>query len=204
MHPLFKRSNLNDFAFKIRLDDLENNSTNKSLEDQILFFFKESGAVVLYGGYGEKRSFYQSSVLFNNERENRNIHMGVDYWTKAGTDVYLPLDAKLISAQDNIGYLNYGPTLIFQLENPYKQAHYLLIGHLSRSSLSALTHHSYPAGIKIGQVGKPTENGQWPPHLHIQLISDLLGNEGDFPGLCESDQWSSFQTNCPEPEFKIF
>ncbi len=204
MHSIFKRSNINDFAFKIKLDDEDNSSSNDTLEKRINALFKETGASVLYGGYGEKRSFYQSSTLFKNDKENRNIHMGIDYWTQAGTDIFLPMDAKLIYVKDNVGYLNYGPTLIFQLHDAYKNAHFLLMGHLSRSSLTIINNRFYPAGSYIGQVGPTSENGQWPPHLHVQLISDLMGKEGDFPGLCAENRWHEFQNICPEPEFSIF
>jgi len=37
-------------------------------------------------------------------------------------------------------------------------------------------------GERIGRIGDSDVNGGWPPHLHLQIIGDLLGMEGDFPG----------------------
>ena len=43
------------------------------------------------------------------------------------------------------------------------------------------------------------ENGDWPPHLHVQILTDLLGFEGQFPGVAlprEQSVWASFS---PDP-----
>ena len=38
------------------------------------------------------------------------------------------------------------------------------------------------AGDIFAEFGIPAENGHWPPHLHFQLIADLQGWKGDYPG----------------------
>ncbi|MBL8965238.1 MAG: MCP four helix bundle domain-containing protein, partial [Phycisphaerae bacterium] len=37
-------------------------------------------------------------------------------------------------------------------------------------------------GQCFAHFGKPAENGNWPPHLHFQVIADLEFKEGDYPG----------------------
>ena len=37
----------------------------------------------------------------------------------------------------------------------------------------------------IARIGTTAENGGWPPHLHFQLITDLLDRHGDFPGVAD-------------------
>src|SRR3970040_225996 len=47
---------------------------------------QKNNAKVAFGGYNEERNLYKSSQLFNeNEKEERNINIGMDLWIKAGT-----------------------------------------------------------------------------------------------------------------------
>jgi hypothetical protein len=55
------------------------------------------------------------------------------------------------------------------------------------------------AGKIIAQVGPYPENGDWPPHLHVQLMTDMLGRKGDFPGVCSVTDREHFLTICPNP-----
>ncbi|SHM60088.1 Peptidase family M23 [Cyclobacterium lianum] len=152
------------------------------------------------GGYGENRSIYQRSPVFAQaDAGYRNIHLGVDIWSEAGTAVYSPLEGRLHSYNDNEGFGNYGPTLI--MEHHLKdETIYALYGHLSRKDLNQL----YPgkvflAGERIGHLGKVMENGHWPPHLHFQLIRDLANWQGDYPGVCEEKDIEKYLNNCPDP-----
>jgi len=43
------------------------------------------------------------------------------------------------------------------------------------------------------------ENGKSPPHLHFQLILDLLGYEGTFPGVVEYRYRRIWKKICPDP-----
>jgi hypothetical protein len=175
-----------------------------NLSERITACFRSLEADLLYGGYLEKRNFYQSSILFKNDQTNRNIHLGIDYWVSEGTSVYLPCDAELICAFDNSGYLNYGPTLIFKLYTSCKSASYLLFGHMQRKALSKLKiNSSYAAGTCIGAIGERNENGEWPPHLHLQLFTAKSLTICDFPGLCSEDEITYYQSICPKPEFII-
>jgi peptidoglycan LD-endopeptidase LytH len=42
-------------------------------------------------------------------------------------------------------------------------------------------------------------NGDWPPHLHFQLITDMMGNTGDFPGVCLPEEKQAYKVLCPDP-----
>jgi 4-aminobutyrate aminotransferase-like enzyme len=56
------------------------------------------------------------------------------------------------------------------------------------------------AGQEIAKIGPAPENGNWPPHLHFQVMLDMLGKVGDFPGVAfdhEIDVWKSI---CPDPK----
>lgn len=161
-----------------------------------------AGAIAATGGYNEDRIIYTRSRHFSGE-EPRSVHLGADIWTGAGTEIFAPVPGRVHSFQDNARFGDYGPTLILehQLTNfPF----YTLYGHLSHHSLSL----HYPgkeiaAGDRIGWIGPYPENGDWPPHLHFQVISDLLGHTGDFPGVAAPGDREKYLTICPDPAFLL-
>ncbi|MEO6446181.1 MAG: aminotransferase class III-fold pyridoxal phosphate-dependent enzyme, partial [Gemmatimonadaceae bacterium] len=46
-------------------------------------------------------------------------------------------------------------------------------------------------------------NGGWPPHLHFQVICDLLGREGDFPGVARARERAVWLSLCPDPALMV-
>ena len=54
-------------------------------------------------------------------------------------------------------------------------------------------------GEKIGAIGDYPINGDWPPHLHFQLITDLLGDCGGFNGVGAPSQRAIWLSLCPDP-----
>jgi murein DD-endopeptidase MepM/ murein hydrolase activator NlpD len=77
---------------------------------------------------------------------------------------------------------------------------YSLYGHLENKDLVQL---EVGAPITRGQLlchlGEPHENGGWPPHLHFQLIRDMQGFQGDYPGVCSLRDINFYANNCPDP-----
>lgn len=156
------------------------------------------GSKIGFGGYLEHRHIYQSHENFATDSAAfRNIHLGIDFWTSAGTAVHAPMDGEVHSFQINEGSGNYGPTII--LFHP-KEKIYSLYGHLQSSDLN---HLEIGKPIFTGQIfchlGKPNENGGWPPHLHFQLIRDMQGFHGDYPGVCSQKDVTMYMQNCPDP-----
>lgn len=160
---------------------------------------KNSGCKFGIGGYGENRIIYRRSNLFENNIEPRSIHLGIDVWMPTETPIYSPLPAKVHSFKDNNNFGDYGPTII--LEHFLNGANFFtLYGHLSRSSLKNLKEGMIiKKGQKIATLGNYDENGQWPPHLHFQIISNLLGKSGDFPGVATISEKKFYLTLCPDP-----
>jgi murein DD-endopeptidase MepM/ murein hydrolase activator NlpD len=152
------------------------------------------------GGYLEKRAIYRRSQVFATTVSNfRNMHLGVDIWATAGSPVYAPLGGKIHSFQDNQGFGNYGPTLILAHELGEKTM-YTLYGHLSSASLSQFeVGREVSAGERICEIGSFPENGDWPPHLHFQLIRDLGNFCGDYPGVAAEKELEYYRQNCPNP-----
>lgn len=168
-----------------------------------LFVFQQlssDGKIFGHGGYLEKRDIYRRSEVFATAQEDfRNIHLGIDIWTAAGSPVFAPLDGKVHSFQDNEGFGNYGPTIILehQVEG---QLFYSLYGHLRQVDLRGLeVEQVIRAGEIFCRVGTYPENGDWPPHLHFQLIWDLGEYWGDYPGVAAEKDLDYYRQNCPDP-----
>ena len=151
------------------------------------------------GGYLENRIIYLRSAHFDDTTEPRSLHLGLDVWVPADTPVAAPLPAVVHSLADNHHFGDYGPTVILahELEGT---TFYSLYGHLTRTDLPALRPGQVLArGEIFAHVGPYPENGDWPPHLHFQLIIDMQGRWGDFPGVVppsERDYWAKL---CPDP-----
>lgn len=154
------------------------------------------------GGYEEERSLYSRSTLFTDE-EPRTIHLGVDIWMKAGTSVYSPLDATVHSFANHRVHGDYGPVIILQHEIE-DQVFYTLYGHLSTMSLHGLYEGKLiKKGEQFASLGAYHENFHWPPHLHFQLIRDMEGYKGDYPGVCKASEKERYLENCPDPEILL-
>jgi len=152
------------------------------------------------GGYMENRNIYAHSPLFNEGPVPRRHHLGVDIWGKADIPIYSPLKGKVHSFQDNNNLGDYGPTIILEHELNGQKLH-SLYGHLSRKSLEWLSvGMPVEAGQQIATLGHTGENGNWPPHLHFQLIFDMEGKQGDYPGVCSLDEKEKYRKNIPDPQ----
>jgi len=152
------------------------------------------------GGYMEHRTLYARSAHFDTAGEPRRLHLGVDIWAQAGTAVYAPLAATIHSFQDNNNFGDYGPTIILAHQLDGLEL-YSLYGHLSRKSLQGLVvGQQVEVSQQIGVFGDMNENGQWPPHLHFQLILDLEGCLGDYPGVGQYSKKDKYLKNIPDPD----
>lgn len=155
------------------------------------------------GGYAENRIIYRKSEHFNTEEEPRTIHLGVDIWASAETPFYTPIDGKVNSFANNNNYGDYGPTIILEhvLES---KTFYTLYGHLSLQSIDNLfVGKKFNAGTLLGFIGNFPDNGDWPPHLHFQIIDEIGNFLGDYPGVCKLSECEFYLKNCPDPDLAL-
>ncbi|RZM20311.1 MAG: peptidase M23, partial [Pedobacter sp.] len=97
-------------------------------------------------------------------------------------------------------YGDYGATIILKYRIGGLTFH-ALYGHLNLESLEDLVVGQFiPSGKQIALFGNKNENGHWPPHLHFQLIYDMEGMMGDYPGVCQFSKRDVYLANCPDPE----
>ncbi len=171
-------------------------------EATIVRLLAEAGASVGLGGYGEVRPFYTTDA-YRVERNNgpawRTVHLGLDIWVPAGTTVFAPLDATVYSVRDNAGDRNYGPTVILQHRPSDGPEFYTLYGHLGGECLRLRAGDKVGKGAPFATVGSRPGNGNWPPHLHYQVMLDPLGSTGDFPGVAFPETREVWLGLCPDP-----
>jgi murein DD-endopeptidase MepM/ murein hydrolase activator NlpD len=152
------------------------------------------------GGYNEDRTGYTSSLFAPGGEEPRTVHIGLDVFAPAGTEVFAPLAGHIHSFADNARFEDYGPTIILTHEPEPGVIFHTLYGHLSRESLEGLAEGApVDAGQRIATLGDRTVNGGWPPHLHFQITLDMLGLKGDFPGVCRRSERERWLALCPDP-----
>ena len=165
---------------------------------------QRAGARYAAGGYGENRTLYQMSPVFASaDAEPRTLHLGIDLWLEAGTAVHAVLPGTVHSTQDNAAFGDYGPTLI--LEHQVDDTRFFtLYGHLAKPSLQQTRPgQRIEAGALLGWLGEPHENVGWPAHLHFQVIGDLGGRSGDYPGVCRPSEAPAWLANCPDPNLLL-
>lgn len=167
---------------------------------------RKQGKQVAYGGYNEHRGLYKRSGLFSAAEDEdliRNIHIGLDIWAPAGTAVLAVMDGRIHSFKDNDNFGDYGPTII--LEHQAKdQIFYTLYGHLQKSSLEGLkVGQEVRQAEQIAALGDPSENGNYAPHLHFQIILDMEDKKGDYPGVANKKDLAHYLQNCPDPDLLL-
>ena len=168
-------------------------------EEVVQEMLAEQHATLGIGGYLENRVIYLRSAHFDDTVESRSLHLGVDVWVPAGTPVAAPLPSVVHSLADNHHFGDYGPTVILghELEG---RTFFSLYGHLTRTDLVGLQPgQALAPGQVFAHVGPYPENGDWPPHLHLQLIADMQGRWGDFPGVAPPSEQAYWAALCPNP-----
>jgi hypothetical protein len=164
------------------------------LDDLIKRSMADAGTAFAFGRYAEPRGLYSNdNFATGDSAETRTIHMGIDLFCAAGTAVYSPLDATVEFVANNARELDYGPLVILRHEAAAGGDFFTLYGHLGLDTPERVrAGQSVVAGEQIATVGSPPTNGNWPPHLHFQLINDLLDLGVDFPGVAlksRQDYW---------------
>ncbi len=175
-----------------------------SLTTKLFSQMQAVGAKVGVGKYNEARPIYTTDMFKiegNNGPEWRTVHLGLDLFMEAGSPVFTPLDGTVYSLCNNTALLDYGPTVILQHTIAEEQlTFYTLYGHLSLDTLDGLQEgQSVARGTQIAKIGNYPENGNWPPHLHFQIITDMLGRKGEFPGVALPNQREIWLSISPDP-----
>ncbi len=182
--------------------DPEENSEAK-LTERLFRLMKDAGVKVGVGRYDEARMLY-ITPLFGGDGEltdeRRTVHLGIDLFVEAGSAVYAPLAGTVHAFNNNSSPLDYGPMIILKHQADDGQEFFTLYGHLSEDSIAGLqVGQAVERGQRIASIGDPSVNGGWTPHLHFQIITDLLDQGCDFPGVCRASVREIWKCFSPDP-----
>ena len=163
---------------------------------------RRAGAAIGIGRYDEPRIVYTAEhfrVPSNEFEETRTIHLGIDLFKAAGEPVYAPLAGKVHSLSFSPDPMDFGGVAILE-HSTGDSIFYTLYGHLSEQSVRQLRPgQRISKGDQFAHLGEPEENGGWVPHLHFQVIADLLGNFGQYWGVAPASQRDVWLSVCPDP-----
>ena len=164
---------------------------------------KRAGVSVGVGRYNEARLLYSSPLFGTSEiptDERRTIHLGIDLFVEPGTKLHAPLEGVVHILANNMAALDYGPLVILKHATGDGDEIFTLYGHLAKETLRNLKVGQFISkGQIFATVGTAEENGGWPPHIHFQLILDLLGLEKDFPGVAKASERPLWTSLSPDP-----
>lgn len=165
----------------------------------------EAGARLAIGRYDEPRAIYTTPafrIAAEEGDEWRTVHIGLDLFAPAGTPVFAPLAGVLHSFYDNAAPCDYGPCIILEHRvDGLAHSFYTLYGHLSRESLIGLAPgQPFERGQPLASLGSEAVNGGWPPHLHFQIVLDMLDRQGEFPGVARPSQRGLWKSLSPDPQ----
>jgi 4-aminobutyrate aminotransferase-like enzyme/Ser/Thr protein kinase RdoA (MazF antagonist) len=178
-------------------------NTEPAVTERVFGAMRAANVRVAIGRYDEPRLLYVAPAFALGDRptdEHRTIHIGLDLFADAGTPVFAPLPGTVHAFADNAAPQDYGPVIILRHLTNDGIEFFTLYGHLSRESLHNLELGQHvQQGEQIATLGTADVNGGWTPHLHLQIITDLLGLVTNFPGVARPMQRRVWCALCPDP-----
>lgn len=159
---------------------------------------REAGVRAAVSGYGELRPPYTPAVDSQEASDPRVVHLGVDLFAEPGMMVHAPIAGTVHDVGESTSALGYGPTVVLRHQTDEGVLFYTLYGHLDREALTLCTRgRPVSPGAQLGRIGTPDVNGGWTPHLHVQVIADLLGLGRRFPGVGHLSQRGAWRALSP-------
>ena len=161
------------------------------------------GTGLALGRYREPRLFYVAPEFYLGPypiSDRRTVHLGVDVFAEAATPVHAPTDSTVRSVAYHGTPGDYGGVVVLEHETPNGRPFFSLYGHLARDVLDRLAPgQTLAAGTPFATLGDESENGGWPPHLHLQLGLSALGPAHDWPGVADPDELEPATGLFPNP-----
>jgi 4-aminobutyrate aminotransferase-like enzyme/Ser/Thr protein kinase RdoA (MazF antagonist) len=182
--------------------DADRDTGTESFASAIFHTIARRGATIGMGRYDEPRLVYASDAFEGPDTElpeSRTIHLGMDLFLEAGAPVSAPLDAIVHAVHDDASPLDYGPTVILRHEPANGPTFYTLYGHLNPNCLQLEPGAPIGGGDTFARIGCFEDNGNWPPHLHFQIITDLLDRDSKFPGVAAPSERAVWLSMSPDP-----
>ncbi len=185
------------------IDPRESSDTQRMSKtiDRVL---EDAGCTAGIGCYGEYRLLYDDPAFVDYGGHPRTQHLGIDIFMPAGSRVYAPMPGSVHSTANHHRAFDYGGCIILRHEIPRTDiVFYTLYGHLSPASLRHKVGDLVSAGEQIAVLGDANENGQWPPHLHFEIVTDMLDQTDNFAGAGSASYAEVWQSLCPDPNLML-
>lgn len=163
----------------------------------------DAGVRVAVGRFDELRLSYDS-LRGDDASDPRVVHLGVDVFVEPGLMVHAPIAGIVHDSGTGKSPLGFGPTVVIRHETGDGTVFFTLYGHLDREApIVCPPGRAVAPGAQLGRVGTPDVNGGWTPHLHFQVIMDLLGLGRRFPGMGRLTQRDAWRELCPNPNLVL-
>ncbi|MCR4312177.1 MAG: peptidoglycan DD-metalloendopeptidase family protein [Candidatus Uhrbacteria bacterium] len=153
-----------------------------------------------YGGWMENRSTLWRGTYLDDDQ--RYIHLGVDVNVPAGTTVVADEVCTVIRIDNDYPDKHGWGTRVIT-KQPHEDV-VRVFAHLDQR-LNVRLGDELKAGAVVGTIGLPPFNGDWFPHLHIQMIDthhydDLLKNNlRDLDGYGRIQNIEFLRKTFPDP-----
>jgi Ser/Thr protein kinase RdoA (MazF antagonist) len=157
------------------------------------------------GGYLEQRDWYTGDAFATSDpAERRTVHLAVDVWQPAGEEVRAAFSGVVEGAEYRPEDRDFGGVVVLRHETPDGTPFFTLYGHLSRASAERrATGDRIDRGEVVGVLGDESENGGWPPHLHFQVLTTLLGMGTGVHGVAAPSQLRIWRSVSPDPDLVL-
>jgi 4-aminobutyrate aminotransferase-like enzyme/Ser/Thr protein kinase RdoA (MazF antagonist) len=179
----------------------------RALSETLFGAMRDAGAALGVGRYDEARGIYSTPLFAGPDGplgERRSVHLGVDLFVAPGSAVRAAYAGVVHVLARNEAPGDYGPLVVLRHASDAGAAFFTLYGHLGDDALAGLSvGQSLPRGARLGSVGAPPGNGGWPPHLHFQIITDLLDLDADFPGVAAPSRRRLWTSLSPDPNLAL-
>lgn len=193
---------------KVSVFDLSKNNPNivnidttnpVEFTDYTFWILSDENTHIWIWKYAENRDIYRTNWFTS--WDIRSIHLWIDLTMKAYSNIYAPLEWKVHSFQDNKWVWDYWPTIILEHKLDWV-AFYTLYWHLSLESLDWLyVGKVFNKWEKLCEIWDYPVNWNRFPHLHFQIISDLLWKTWDFYWVTSEKDREYFLSLCPNPNY---
>ena len=169
---------------------------------------EDQGCAAAVARYDEHRLIYTHKTFDDITGHRRTLHLGMDIFMPAGAPVHAPLGGKVYTAGNRDNPLDYGGLLIIEHRVKDRDGNALvfhtLYGHLQPASVARWKPgDEIAAGAEVARFGDVGENGGWPPHLHFEIITDMLGNRDTFVGVGTQRHRAVWLSLCPDPNLML-
>ncbi len=179
---------------------------SQAFSDLLFGRMRREGVSLGIGRYDEARAIYTSAAFAGTEGEHperRTVHLGVDLFLEPGGPIMAPLDGRVHSVRNNADALDYGPTVILEHSPTGGPTFYTLYGHLAEDALALKPGMPVVKGDTFARIGESDVNGRWPPHLHFQIVTDVLDRVGEFPGVAAPSERAVWLGLSPDPNLVL-